>query len=163
MQHHPPCAAAARSFWFHHAAAMLRVLAPSCLLIYSPPSQSLGRIFFPPVLQEEFAYAKHRSGLQHSTRTELTNPNSFSGSPVPSAVVTDGCCEQRGAAMGNNQNRSKRLREQHQRSQPSSGWIPLWTSAGGCCSPGWQAAAPAPSPGNVGCLGMGKTGFGAAI
>lgn len=36
--------------------------------------------------------------------------------------------------MGNNQNRSTRLREQHQRSQPSSGWILLQTDAGAAAS-----------------------------
>lgn len=77
-----------------------------------------------------------------SARTVLTNPNSFS--PVPSVAATDGCCERWGVVPGNSQNGSTRLRGQHRRSQPSSGWILLGPSAGICRSPGWPAAAPAP-------------------
>lgn len=144
--HHPPRAAAAGSFGVHHAVSTLRVPAPSCLLI--PPFP--GGMFPPPAPQEGFTYAKHGSSPQRSTRRALTNPNSCSA--VPSAVVTDGCCEQRGVAVGNNQNNgSTRLREQHWRSQPSSAWILLRLSAGSHCSPGWLAAAPAPGPGDVGC------------
>lgn len=104
----------------------------------------------PSAPQEEFTYAKHASSPQRSARSSLTNPNSCSA--VPSAVVTDGCCEQRGVAVGNNQNNgSMRLQEQRWCSQPSSARILLWISAGSRCSPGWLAAAPAPGPGDVGC------------
>lgn len=159
LQNHPPHAAA-RSFWFHCATVMLQVPAPLCLPI---PPPIPGGEFFPPALQEEFAYAEHRFSLQCSARTALTNPNSFSCSSVPSAAVTDGCCERRGVAIGNNQNRSTRLWEQCRCSQPSSGWIPLQTSAGGRRSPCQQAAALGPGPGNMGSLGTGKSGFGAGV
>lgn len=94
----------------------------------------------------------------HSAGPALTNANS-SCSPVPSVAVTDGRCERRRVAVGNNQNGSARLWEQRRCSQRSSGWIPPWTSAGGYCSPGWQAAALAPVPGNTGCLERARGGL----
>jgi len=66
-------------------------------------------------------------------------------------AVSDG-----GVVGGNNQNGSTRLWEQRRRSQPSSGWILLGTSAGAHRSPGLAGSSSAPGRGEVGSLGTGS-------
>lgn len=80
----------------------LQVPAPCA---HSPPTP--GADFF-PILHYRRGSQMRNMDPSCSARTVLTNPNSFL--PVPSVAVTDGCCEQWGVVVGNNQNGSTRLR-----------------------------------------------------